>query len=188
MDRNNSIPGDNSEYPLRKYLWLNLESFISSYFPRNYSIEKIYYFTAPVRDNPISLERQRTYWKALESIVNLEIQLGKHIPIRDYYSEKQSDVKMALQMYSDAIFHNVDCIVMVSADSDQIPTIERIIHLDKDIEIHAIFPPCRKSDEIKKILTVNNCYRTRYKRLAQFQFPDVVTATDFSVIRPKEWS
>jgi hypothetical protein len=80
MDQSYMIPGDSSPTPLRKYLWLNLHTFILSFFPQYYSLERIHYFTAPVRDNPDSYERQKKYWKALKSLPNLKIHLGKHIP------------------------------------------------------------------------------------------------------------
>lgn len=186
MDKNNSIPDDKSEFPLRKYLWLNLYSFILSYFQKYYTLEKIHYFTAPVRDNPSSLRRQEIYLKALESIPHLEIHMGKHVISGGKYSEKQTDVKIALQMYIDAINEDVDCIVLVSADSDQVPTIKKIIELNKGIEIRAIFPPSRKSDDLRKIIRI--CHKTKYKRLRAHQFPNSVSTDKFTVNKPKEWS
>jgi len=190
MDSKYTIPNDPSRYPLRKYLWLDLHSFIQSYFPQYYILERIYYFTAPVRDNPKALMRQSDYLKALESIPNMDIQYGKHIFINNRYSEKQSDVKLALQMYHDALFENPSCMVLFCADSDQVPTVERIKSLSKDIEIRAIFPPCRKSDDLKKLIEV--CHKVKYTRLKEHQFDDPLIyemeGVQISVSKPKEWS
>lgn len=188
MDRKNNVPNDSSQTPLRKYLWLNLFTFISSFLPLECKLARINYFTAPIRDNPASLERQHTYWKALESFSTLRIQTGKHIKKGESYAEKQTDIKMALQMYDDA-FHEIDLevMVLVSADSDQVPTIERIHSLNKNIEFYAIFPPCRRSDDLIKLIGQHRCFKTKYKRLKEHQFPDTIESQNYSVSKPIEW-
>lgn len=189
MDRNYHVPGGISITPLRKYLWLNLSSFIASFLPLNYALERIYYFTAPVRDNPESLARQETYWKALESIPNLHIQKGKHLKKADGYEEKQTDVKLALQIYDDALHEEgLEAIVLLSADSDQIPTLERVINLRKNIEIFAIFPPCRWSNDLMQFIKPHSCFKTKYRRLRAHQFPDEIETKKYKVVKPIERS
>jgi hypothetical protein len=190
MDGTYIIPNDDSKPALRKYLWLNLPSFIASYLARSYRIEQLHYFTAPVLNNPDSIIRQKKYWKALESYPNVKIHLGKHLPYRNSYSEKQSDVRMALQMYQDARDNQPNCMVILSADSDQVPTLETIIRLNRNIEFRAVFPPCRGSDDIRALIPL--CHKTDYKRLRSHQFPDQVEYERdgqlISVQRPIEWA
>ena len=189
MDLDYKIPGDPSITPLRKYLWLDLNAYAVSYLPRGFNLEKIHYFTAPIRDNPDLLIRQEIYWKAIESIPNLQIHRGKHIKKGDSYTEKQTDVKMALQMYDDAInIPNLKLLVLISADSDQVPTIEKIDRLNKGIEFLAIFPPCRRSDDLMKLIGQHKCHKTKYKRLQLCQFPDIISTPTYTVSRPIEWS
>jgi hypothetical protein len=58
MDLKNNMPDYKPPPPvLKKYLWLNLDKFISSYFSKDYSLNHIYYFTSPFRDNPDLLRK-----------------------------------------------------------------------------------------------------------------------------------
>lgn len=189
MDRRYNVPGDASETPLRKYLWLNLWTFIASYLPIGYGLERIHYFTAPVLDNPESLGRQEKYWKALESIPNLSIQRGKHLRKENGYQEKQTDVKMALQIFDDVLHvEGLEAIILLSADSDQIPTLERVRNLERNVDVFAIFPPCRWSGDLTRVIKRARCFKTKYPRLQAHQFPDVVETGTYKVARPTEWS
>jgi len=185
MDKRYMIPGDTSVYPLRKYLWLKPDDFVHSFLPKNYSIEEIKYFTAPIKGNPAKQQRQEAYIKALKTIGNLKVILGKHIPIGNKYSEKQTDVLMALHMFTDAQVANHQAIVLVSGDSDQVPTIRWIKDLNKGIKIHVVFPPFRVSKDLLKL--ADHHYKIKWKRLRKFQFPDPVKGEGFEVSKPKEW-
>lgn len=93
---------------------------------------------------------------------------------------------MALHMYSDALEKDHSAVVLVTGDSDQVPTLKWIRELGKGIDLHVVFPPFRVS---KDLFTVANyTYRTKWKRLRQFQFSDPVIGTGFSVSKPVEWS
>lgn len=186
MDKRYHIPGDPSNRPLRKYLWLKLDEFILSFLPKGHHLEEIKYFTTPIRGNPQKQYRQEAYLKALSTIENLTVIQGKHIPIGSRFSEKQTDVLMALHMYSDALEKDHSAVVLVTGDSDQVPTLKWIRELGKGIDLHVVFPPFRVS---KDLLTVADyTYRTKWKRLRQFQFSDPVIRTGFSVSKPVEWS
>jgi uncharacterized LabA/DUF88 family protein len=188
MDKRNHLPGDKSTHPFRKYLWLDLNRYISSFFHPYYCVEKIHYFTAPVVDDIPALRRQMFYWKALESIQNLEIHKGKYNKVNGKYYEKQTDVKMALQIFSDAVFEAVDCIALICADSDQVPTIEKIKSLSKSIEIRIIFPPSRNSGDIRNVAKPFICHKTHFSKLRDNQFPELVQGKNYCVRRPSEWS
>ena len=197
MDPKNNMPGAAFPPPvLRQFLWLNLDGYIRSFFSEEYSLDWIHYFTAPIKDNPKSLERQETYWKALESIPHLTIHLG--VNARRYnkkrevirYEEKQSDVRFALQALEDSFtLPELNSIVFVCADADQVPTIERIKVLKPDIELILIYPPLRHSGDLEKL--VPNPYKTNYIPLRDNQFPDIVEyereGNTITVSKPPEW-
>lgn len=187
MDKNNYVPGDSSDTPLRKYLWLNLHTLIYSYLPRECELEKVCYFTATVRDNHDFKKRQETFWKALRTIPSIEIQLGRHIPYKERHTEKQSDVKMALQMYCDARDTDVKAMVLVGGDSDQVPTIQHILQLNRGIQLYVIFPPLRESDDLKALIP--NQFKIKRKNLQRHQFPDVIKRDNLpDICRPREWT
>ncbi len=93
-------------------------------------------------------------------------------------------------MYHDAIYNEADCMVLLCADSDQIPTIERIKQIGRDIEFRAIFPPCRHSDDLRAVIPY--CHKSDYKRLSAHQFPELVEYERdnqlISALRPVEWT
>jgi uncharacterized LabA/DUF88 family protein len=186
MDKRYCIPGDSSPRPLRKFLWLKLDDFILSFLPKGHHLEEIKYFTAPIRGNPKKQYRQEAYLKAIGTIDSLTIIQGKHIPIRSGFSEKQTDVLMALHMYSDALTKDHDGLVLITGDSDQVPTLKWIRALGKGIAIHVVFPPFRVSKDL--LAVADHTYRTKWKRLRQFQFPDPVIGDGFTVAKPVEWS
>jgi len=196
MDWGYNMPGSTAKPALRQYLWLNLDSFICSYFAGNISLEQIHYFTAPVRDNQDALDRQEKYWKALESLPHLSIHKGVNARRydRDWniigYVEKQSDVWFGLQALEDALREpDLQRMVFLCADADQVPTIEKIQHLRADIDLQLIFPPCRQSGDLSKLIP--NPIKTRYEPLRDNQFPDPVEyerdGSLISVAKPPEW-
>lgn len=195
MDPRYQIKGDNSTYSLRKYLWLDLTGYVNSFFPKYYEISRVHFFTAAVKGNPGAARRQAYYWKALESTPLVTRHMGEFIPKgidpqtgNTVYSEKKSDAQLALQAYSDAIHEKPDCMAFVTADSDQVPTIERIQKLHPKPEVRIIFPPARGSDELRGLVPSHQIHKTKYDRLRDNQFPDIVHTDTFSVARPSEWS
>ena len=188
LDRHNISSMPCSDRSFRKYLWLNLPSFMRSFLSNEYQLEKLYYFTAPIRGDADAQIRLQAYWKALDSLCCVEIQKGKHIRDGNQYIEKQTDIKMALQMYEDALFvKDLQAIILLCADSDQIPTLKRIESVNKGIEIHLVFPPSRFSNDLLASIKPAYCYRTREKRLRAYQFPDRIVTPLFTIIRPVEW-
>jgi len=175
--------------PLGKCRWLNLHKYIYSFLPKDYELVKIHYFTATVRGRPDSKKRQQIFWKALDTLPNLEKQLGNQIPDpkRGGFLEKQSDVNLALQMYCDAIEGKTNSMILVCGDSDQVPTIRRIQNLNRGIELSVIFPPNRFSQDIADIVSPH--YKTREAILSATQFPDIIKVEGISdIIKPPEWS
>ena len=186
MDERYTIFGDNSEYPLRKYLWLKLDDFLSSYLPSDFELSQIKYFTAPVKGDESKYARQELYLNALSTIDNLTIYLGKHIQGGRKFSEKQTDVKMALHMYRDALDGNCQSMILLSGDSDQVPTIQWIKSLNTDIDIHIVFPPFRVSHDLRELADYH--HKIKWKRLRKFQFPDPIISGDTVIYKPSEWS
>ena len=188
LDRHNISSVSCSERSFRKYLWLNLPGFMRSFLSKEYQLEKLYYFTAPIRGDDDAQKRLAAYWKALESLCCVEIQKGKHIRDGNQYLEKQTDIKLALQMYEDALFvQDLQAIILLCADSDQIPTLKRINSLNKGIEIHLVFPPSRFSDDLLNSVKITARYKTKEKRLKTYQFPDRLVTPLFTVTKPVEW-
>ncbi|MFV2045325.1 MAG: NYN domain-containing protein [Anaerolineales bacterium] len=197
MDPSNNMPGATTRPVLRPYLWLDLHAFVESYFVGNCSLDRIHYFTAPVRDSVGGLKRQETFWKALESHAHLKIHKGFNLKKYDNqgnfltYEEKQTDVRFGLQVLEDAlIVQEIERMVFVCADADQVPTIEKVKIHRPDIQLRLIFPPCRQSGALENLIP--KPIKTRYEALRDNQFPDPVEyerdGVQISVSKPTEWS
>ena len=95
--------------------------------------------------------------------------------------------------FKQKIVSEIECGELKIGDAQRIydingaETIQRWIRkLGKGIDLHVVFPPFRVS---KDLLTVADyTYRTKWKRLRQFQFSDPVIGTGFSVSKPVEWA
>lgn len=173
----------------RKNSWLNIETLISASLPTTHKLERIKYFTAMAIGADKSV-RQDKYLKALKSIKILDPPyFGNIRTAGKHHSEKKTDIEIALNMYSDAL--NKDCytIALITGDTDQVPTIEWIRRLNKDIEILIFFPPFRKSKELRSL--ADGCINITEKTAAGHQFPDNVQYEDngqiFNVMRPSLW-
>lgn len=119
--------------------WLNLEKYFTMLRPHD-DIKAIKYFTAmvtgPTRSN------QEVYLKALATLPLVEVILGKfkkkrvlcsepsctHLGNRlfETVEEKRTDVNIAVSMLDDAYQNNCDQFVLVSGDSDLVPSVSLI--------------------------------------------------------------
>lgn len=106
----------------------------------------------------------------------------------DAYEEKESDVRVATGMLVDMLSDRCDITVIVSADSDMIPSVEIIKSTDPCHPVHAFIPPNQKSFAL-----VNKCDTTvwlgHYRaRFIQSMLPDEVILPNGHVLhRPDNW-
>jgi uncharacterized LabA/DUF88 family protein len=154
------VDGFNLYYGLlrpKAYKWFDLVRCFTS-IRQDDSIQKIKYFTAKVTGSP-SYNRQDVYLKALSTSPLIEIVYGvfKHKDIyckvsscssshRKYstYEEKRTDVNIAVHMLQDAYKNNCERIVLVSGDSDLVPSLEFIKRDFHSIETIVYIPAVNK--------------------------------------------
>ena len=130
----------------KPYKWLNPALLCSHLLQDKNHVEKIRYFSAEVKprtDDPSCLNRQRTFFRALKTIPNLEIELGMFLESEKYMlladpaanprlvkvlktEEKGSDVNIATRMLVDAFDDQFDCAILISNDSDLVGPIKII--------------------------------------------------------------
>ena len=70
-----------------------------------------------------------------------------------FFEEKQTDVAIAVTMVSDALAGRVDRAILITADSDQVPTAKFMAQIPA-IKLTLVFPPGRKATarELSKIV------------------------------------
>ena len=151
----------------KNYYWIDLIKFCEQFVYEESEIVAVKYFTSPPM-NKGKKSRQSAFLSA-NSIINPK----KFIIINGHYQnktvqcnadckltfqvpeEKRTDVSIAVNMLIDCFEDKVDTLILVSADSDQVPTIEQIKNKFPRKAIKIYFPPNRQSTEI-----YNMCNKT----------------------------
>jgi len=109
------------------------------------TVERVYYFSATDYHKD-KLERQRFWWDALESAGVRVEQPGFFGAERQ---EKTTDVRLALRIVEDVrSTEDFDTVMLVSADADFIPALEKARLYHKDVRIW--FPPGMNCQELRR--------------------------------------
>lgn len=115
-----------------------------------WELERVHYFSAADYQDE-KKERQRFWLDALESAgVTIE-KLGffQHKPRTGTMEEKTTDVRIALKIAEDASTGDHACVLLVSADADFVPALEKAKELRKIIRV--AFPPglgCKRLEDV----------------------------------------
>lgn len=158
------VDGFNLYYGLRstfgkKYLWLDLEAMCQSLLLPNQALAGLKYFTARVRTPADSQRRQSTYIDALlassfTEVIHGRLQMNtftcRHCGQKyTKAEEKKTDVAIASHLVADAYEGRYDVALLTSGDSDMVPPVQLVRRIPGR-RVVAVFPPRRKSDELKR--------------------------------------
>jgi len=167
------------------------------------TIVKIKYFTSMVyRDSNLDsfglnkYQRQNRYIKALRTLSEVEIFFGRHQKneiickkckrILSKFTEKMTDVNIAVEIFKDAHKNNCETQILISGDTDLVP-ITKAIYENFDIKLLVFFPPSRETDRLKKFCYFSNKIFEHIIKTSQFA--DIVVNDDnFKIIKPKYWN
>lgn len=200
IDYRNIVPKGYQEFsktrPWGNLLWLDLERFIKSYNFPNTNLEKIKFFEAP-SFKPDSLKRQQIYKNALLSLSTMDETsfFGGEFKSNDvscqacgatytHHTEKKTDVLLAVELMRDFHLGLCDNAIIVSGDTDQIPTVEKISHDDPNFLVYIIFPPHRCPQELKNLVGSLNTRKIKYQRVVNNQFNDTLFVNGHEIKKP----
>jgi hypothetical protein len=181
----------------KDYYWLNLVRFGEQFFTHNEEVS-VKYFTAPP-SNEGKRSRQSALFGAnkLLNPFHFEIVKGnyqnKRIACRkcrnefEHPEEKRTDVNIAVHMMLDCFQNKVDTLVLVSADSDQVPTIQAIKHHFPDKNLKFYFPPSRKSSEILNLVRNVVFLENNQDKFDAALLPAEVKSEERKYTRPEKW-
>jgi uncharacterized LabA/DUF88 family protein len=138
----------------RKYYWLDMVGFFSSFLRPHQELIEIHYFSAR-STNKDKHDRQDILFLANKLNPKFILHLGKYLQkdivckkcgnvIRSF-EEKETDVHLATCMLTDVYADRCDISILVSADSDLIPPIQAIRSIKPKHKILVFFPPKRYS-------------------------------------------
>jgi NYN domain len=186
--------------------WLDLDALFRTLLP-THDIKRIRYFTARISgrpDNPDSPTRQDTYLRALRTLPNVSVHLGKFLqsnvrmplahPKRGgpktieviKTEEKGSDVNLATYLLIDAFRHDSDLAVVVSNDSDLCEPI-RIVKDEFNVPVALFVPHNRTSQALAKLRPLF-VKQIRSGPLSASQFPQQLTdAQGRKIVKPASW-
>lgn len=184
---------DNPDY--HKYKWLDIRKLIEIFVPRK-ELKGVYYFTALTTWNSEKVGRHKILIRALEQ-TGIDIVYGqfrrkdRYCPHchKSYASreEKQTDVNIAIQLFRLAIEDRYDTALILSGDSDLLPSIRAVKSTFASKRIGVLIPIGRRAEELK-----NECdfhTRIREKNLAKCLFADPLILPDgASLAKPSQWS
>lgn len=210
MKANVYIDGFNLYYGIKKWpdcKWLDFEALVKHLFP-NDAINRIRYFTAPVRGkpDPESRKRQVVFLRAVRDNPLINIHEGRFIANKVYRAlvepdpdpdvpitvrvwntqEKGSDVNLATYLLLDAIHHDCEMAIVISNDSDLREPIRIVQEPPFNVPVWVVNPllekPKTKMGAAHHLdLTLADC--------RSCQLPDrVVLSTGRQVTRPNAWS
>jgi len=181
--------------------WLDIAAMCRLLLPRD-QINRIKYFTAlvnPRPSDPGQPVRQRTYLRALRTIPNLTIVLGRFLthdvmmplapPAKGYArviktEEKGSDVNLATHLLMDGYQDDYEIAIVVSNDSDLLTPIQVVTgQLKKSV---GLLNPQKHPSRVMlpHVLFIK---QIRSGVLTKSQFPATLTDTRGSFSKPASW-
>lgn len=136
--------------PLLK--WTDLKALASSYLGKDDRLVRTVFFTAFNTWDQGKRQRHVNYVKALEAtgvevILSRFDKVSKHCHQQDRFcplrEEKQTDVALAIEVLSDCYQKGIERILLMTADSDQVPMVKRVRETFPDTNVLMIAPPKR---------------------------------------------
>ena len=139
----------------KRIYWLDIVKFFESMMkPDQELVEVNYYSARPINDHQ-AYNNQDDLFCANQLNPKFKLHLGRYKKKsfkchkchynNSTYEEKETDVRVATGMLVDVFKKRCDITVIVSADSDMIPSVEIIKTFDHSHPVYAFIPPSQKS-------------------------------------------
>jgi len=134
--------------------WLNIWKLCEQHLRQGEALDRVNFFTAIWPYEQTKQRRHKNYLNALRA-TGVTVHEGnfkkanRHCYQQDQYcpfrEEKQTDVAIAIEMVRDAIAGEAQRLILVTADSDQVPT-AKLLATMPGIAVTLIFPPGRAGE------------------------------------------
>lgn len=181
----------------KKFYWIDFVAFCSQFFP-DASLEAVKYFTAPPSNNgqrgrqaalfaANSIRNPEKFLVVKGNYQNKTIECKKCKESFEHPEEKRTDVNIAVHMMLDCFLDKADTLILISADSDQVPAVQAIKEQFPNKTVKIYFPPQRNSAELfaiaKPVVYLDNA-ESKFKAAVM---PAAVTNGTKTYTRPPEW-
>jgi uncharacterized LabA/DUF88 family protein len=182
--------------PLEKRIrWFDYHAYCKHFMRKDDLVQSITYFTALAYWRGTAAKRHQIFIEANEAN-GIKVVLGK-FKEKTYicphckqnilrHEEKATDVNIALYAYRMASMQVAEQIVLVTGDTDLIPSVKMIKKDCPAIRIGVIFPFKRFGKELKQ--EAHFSHKTDQNILHNFQLPDeIIKPNGGKITRPIEW-
>lgn len=180
----------------KKYYWIDIVKLFEMFLRPNQELVAVKYFSARPADIGKS-KRQDAFFQANNENPLFKLILGKYLKktiecfkchnIIHTYEEKESDVRFATQIVSDAYQRNCDIAIIVSADSDMIPAIE--LAKETHVKVFIYFPPNQFSSNLSTMGNGAPVHMQRFEhRFKKALMSNTIHLSGgFDLKKPAEW-
>jgi len=179
-----------------KYKWLDLMTLAKRVIPNSYIIQDLYYFTSLMKWKPDKMARHLILIRALEKngvkVVYGEFKVKDRLcpSCKTKYTsreEKQTDVNLAISLFSLAIEDRYDTALVVTGDSDIIPSVKAVRGMFPAKRIGVAIPIGRQAEEIKN--SASFYLKLKEKQFKTSMFPDEIDlGGGQKIVRPSSWA
>lgn len=182
----------------RRAYWLDVVAFFERMMQDDQELVEVHYYSSRPVDDQQAYDNQDEFFSANLLNPKFRLHLGRYKKKKfkcqncgfknKTYEEKETDVRVATGMLVDVFQKRCDVTVVVSADSDMIPSVEAIKNFAPTHPVIAFIPPTQHSYAL-----VGNCdkavFLEQYRaRFMQSLLPDTVTMPNGHVLRcPRNW-
>ncbi|MBI1803243.1 MAG: NYN domain-containing protein [Ignavibacteriae bacterium] len=184
---------DNPAY--HKYKWLDIAKLARAFLTQQDRLEDIFYFTALTTWNSPKMARHKLFIKALE-LRNVKVVYGEFrskdrfcsLCKKTYrvHEEKQTDVNIAIHLFRLAIEDRYDTALIISGDSDLLPSIKAVQLAFPTKKIGVIIPFGRRAEELKQVC--DRHMKIKLHHLDSSMFPDEIDLGNGQKLhRPVTW-
>lgn len=175
--------------------WLNLRALGNKIIPRkSQTLEEVIYCSAYYPGDHAKRIRHERYIQALahfDVIAILGHYRDEHMDCRNCGhvwqkpTEKQTDINLALSMIDAARFERVDCIYLLTADTDQAASLAYLARHFPKIKRITVFPPGRRPSDFLRNLSDETIKLQRH-HIEDCLLPPFIPASP-AIVRPSDY-
>jgi len=182
----------------KAFYWLDFVAFSKQFVADEQELVKVKYFTAaPLNVGKRSRQAALLSANKLLNPAVFEIIRGKYYSkntschlckgVFQTFEEKRTDVNISIHMLLDCFHNSVDKLVLITADSDLITTVQTIKTHFPEKEIKIYFPPKRTSYELFDVCKPVVYLENNKKKFENAVMNNVVTDGIKKYTKPPEW-
>jgi hypothetical protein len=180
----------------RGLLWLDVSKLVANLCKPNQICMGVNYFTARISGPGPKHDRQKTLLEAYETLADCKVHFGVYQTsskscsscgaLWSQSNEKMTDVNIAVELLSAAFQNEFDTALLVSADSDLAPAVQKTRQL-LGKRVVVAFPPKRSSQRLGASASAYT--HVNRSHLVKSQLPLTITKPDGHVLcKPPSWA